>query len=589
MTSCSPGVLRMKRGLITVLFLIAVSACDRVEEPTAPELQPSSLVAQQTQVVQGGDEQLGLISTDRLTLALDVKRGPGLGSPVQITVSGTANLAFAAGQMRITLPELEHAKATGFGRDYRVQIGVPLARAGQWDFGPTNRGRSFTRTTSASIPAAGYYRVIADMEAHPAEVEFGLINNGARVVAWLLVTEGGVTVTPDFDRSAIPDGMRGGAGPFVAKRRRAREAGFFPSFSSLFSAFKPTPVVDPIYVRTTYFDGTSSVLAPFATLHTELWDAQFEELLSVEVEPAGANAIVELGCPLSFEEYRELEWELTGSQARDLDRHGTGPNLEIGDCGDTISHSVPQQNYSAYMALQDTAIARIDSGLGKVRNVMPFKMLTNGCVRFPVANADCYEPISDRLELRTANFVLSSSRRTWLAAHEYSHALHHKTLGGLPEVSGCSEHVPGAATTYSCALVEGFADYAGTVGSQFNPYVQGNDWETFSCASPAPKDEGCFAALLHDIVDGTSESGDAIDYTGSFAAGTLGACEVKRGSWQAIGGTDDYVWCLEKRVDATVHGIEFSSSAPTDARRSGVGDPSGFNADSVRTTWRSIY
>ena len=64
--------------------------------------------------------------------------------------------------------------------------------------------------------------------------------------------------------------------------------------------------------------------------------------------------------------------------------------------------------------------------------------------------------------------------RAWTAAHEYTHALHDKAMGGLWRTSNCKKHTSIKITSYTCAFQEGFANYGGTVGS----YDDGRDSRT---------------------------------------------------------------------------------------------------------------
>ncbi len=135
-----------------------------------------------------------------------------------------------------------------------------------------------------------------------------------------------------------------------------------------------------------------------------------------------------------------------------------------------------------------------------------------------------YNPLADKITLR-ASFA-RKGLSLYVAAHEYGHALHHKALGGLwwtGDKPGdfwewtCFSHHFSKVTTVRCALLEGFANYAGNIGSDgfyddcfehfgdpTNPVARGCRRE--AAQGQKPKIEGHVAALFMDLTDDDSET-----------------------------------------------------------------------------------
>ena len=68
-----------------------------------------------------------------------------------------------------------------------------------------------------------------------------------------------------------------------------------------------------------------------------------------------------------------------------------------------------------------------------------------------------YSPDEDRIV-----FGDNAYHEGWIVGHEYTHALHHKGMGGLWETENCGYRE--SRESYTCAFAEGLADYGGWVG-----------------------------------------------------------------------------------------------------------------------------
>ena len=177
----------------------------------------------------------------------------------------------------------------------------------------------------------------------------------------------------------------------------------------------------------------------------------------------------------------------------------------------------------------------------------------------------------------------------WVAAHEYAHALHHKALGGMWRAGNCSPHWLDSISSYECALQEGFADYAGTVGS--GGYLE-NYFERLSDRQrdQKPKIEGYVAALFLDLTDDREEEGDHTEYPGLYIAQVFKSCEVKHPSWwkkdwRKRNKVSDIVWCLERLVTPEVHDTVFPDTNAPDTVREKAKEPPDWHWLDIRRTW----
>ncbi|MCE2399160.1 MAG: hypothetical protein J4F34_09075 [Gemmatimonadetes bacterium] len=196
-------------------------------------------------------------------------------------------------------------------------------------------------------------------------------------------------------------------------------------------------------------------------------------------------------------------------------------------------------------------------------------------------------PGVDKITLAWGN--AAGARFPWTVAHEYGHALHHKALGGMWGAGNCDPHSFDVISSYECALQEGFADYAGTVGS--GGYYE-NYFEHFDDLQRdrRPEIEGYVAALFLDLTDDREEEGDYTEYPGLYVAEVFKSCEVKhprwwRGDWRKRNKVSDIVWCLERLVTPGVHALAFPDTNAPDTVREMAGEPPDWHWSDIRLTW----
>ena len=175
--------------------------------------------------------------------------------------------------------------------------------------------------------------------------------------------------------------------------------------------------------------------------------------------------------------------------------------------------------------------------------------------------------------------------KKWTAAHEYAHALHEESLGGIwTAESACYDETQRGVWReigYSCALLEGYADYAAS-SAVYDRRV--GDLETGKSVSGVPgKYEGRVAMLLHDLIDSAGDGGDRTAYDAGDVMDVFRTCSVRVGGWSDRDDTTDFVWCAEGRVNAGVHARHFpGQTAPSQVSAT---LPSGWDAEDIRSTW----
>jgi hypothetical protein len=188
-------------------------------------------------------------------------------------------------------------------------------------------------------------------------------------------------------------------------------------------------------------------------------------------------------------------------------------------------------------------------------------------------------------------------REGFTQAHEYGHALDHKSLGAPKSIFGyCpSPHYIQSSSGLKCALSEGFASYDSYA-------VWGTSiWQTLAWgeANPflppgAPGDtwEAAVGSLLYDLSDEPNEPWDQVSFTGQFVASLLKNCRVGPYVTRS-NGVDHFVHCLEQSVVPQSLGY-FTARVATDPWPTWVlpntAAPSGWSQSALRTLWlKDLY
>ena len=212
---------------------------------------------------------------------------------------------------------------------------------------------------------------------------------------------------------------------------------------------------------------------------------------------------------------------------------------------------------------------------------------------------------------------VEADRFRYVAAHEYGHAMHEKVLGGLFgrwSTPGCRDHRLHLPSSYECALSEGFANYAGNIGSHTAEDPDGFYHDCFEyfgtpdapegrCRDVShrqkPEIEGWVTALFMDLIDDNDNyegfyddaEDDETHYGGYYVAGVFKSCEAKRGSWpdrwKHRSKVYDIVWCLEEYVHKPTHKRVFPDTPVPDTakHKRPPHQPKDWDPFDIRSTW----
>ena len=316
------------------------------------------------------------------------------------------------------------------------------------------------------------------------------------------------------------------------------------------------------------------------------------------------DGIVAFGCPKKYG-----EWRLTAlARAPDTDfvqgREYIGGQWLSGEyngeedlyCGQLVHLDVMYDRYLPWRLL-NLAADTLTRHFGYMRpQRVEWKV-------DPYGDGSYYEPALDEIVFGPG-FWPGDEGFGWVAAHEYGHAYHHKALGGLWPVSSCNPILP---SSYRCALQEGFASYAGVVGS--GGYREDCFEHLGTPEAPAEpswcrdishdrraENEVWVAALFMDLIDDNDDyrDDDWAELSGHFVARVFRSCEVKqerrlrRDSWEQRHDVSDIVWCLEDYIERAYHesdSVFDGIDAPEDVRRHPENNPPGYSREDIRLTW----
>ncbi len=324
---------------------------------------------------------------------------------------------------------------------------------------------------------------------------------------------------------------------------------------------------DQISFHAVYYQRGRRWNAKDTELHFEYRD-QLDEVVRSFTATVPSNGLVSADCPDAYEYLVATlivpnTTETTGRYAV------SGTEVYDTDCGTTRTLLASSYEFLPWLHLNEV-IPIIEDHFDQYRAAMKWEFHYRD-------NYTYYFKDSDKV---TFDYTYYSNK--WVAAHEFSHGLHHKEMGGITGTDDCRDHQISQPSSYQCAFSEGFADYAGSVG-----IGRASDWESRHYTKSGYDEaeiEGNVAALFHDLVDGAKDGNDDTSYPADFIADVFETCWAggsKRND------TTDFVWCLENRVNSTVHDTHFprGPSTPSSVTRTAT-NPSDWDAEKIRETWK---
>ena len=388
-------------------------------------------------------------------------------APIDVAVTYTARFATSQADLRLTLPEIEFARRSGWTETYKTTLERKIPAVVEFS-GALAAGATETQTTVLEIPAPGVYRVHASArvaDLHP-EGASGRVARTTHEYLWLFVHDDGGRVLQDFDPALIPPGFRRQPGP--ARRLNATPPPSRPGKDGAAGLASASATGEcgsrELCFQVQYYDldFDSQQRLPDIPYELDLENLAGSSLAS-HTGRAGDGGTFTIPCPggagtafLGRGQLRLSDDKLIISPQPDL-------GFLAGDdlCGQTIDLHVPGAEARTWINAQ-AAIEKSRS-LFPARTavtvlVNPSRSLTggvNGC--WYLVNADVITVVDGRsgrlgcLWERWGSFVF---------AHEYGHALHHQSLGGLhPIDADCAVHYAYTEESMVCAYQEGWADY----------------------------------------------------------------------------------------------------------------------------------
>lgn len=552
----------MKAYMRIALAAIVVAAAACTDDPVAPKVEhtdepaPAIMAAQQQPVDDVTDHFRA-----RLDIEFEVDGELSPGTPITVHIEGTAVEDITSAEVSVALPTF-HIIENG------VDPGGKAPAVKSWTVGKLERGQMWKQSVQIDpIKEKGYYQITVAVTAI-GEDKIPHVFDEVLHQRWMFVVDGGGFLTRVFDKDVFPDRIVPQPGPFEAKitgtagdvngdEVAARMAG---SSSTI-----------RIYAWTQNRYG-NAIAMEGAEIRAEYIERG--QWVTTIVRTVPSNGWVTLPCPGYAEQH--ISGRIKNPTTAEINGGHQLAYFQVrySSCSGVKSVEGSKHLYLPWSYLDDS-IWRIEDHFGYDRSRVTFV--------YEDFDEDDDDPPSTVYKKSKDKIIYRNYYEIpWVSAHEFAHALHHEELGGIWDTSNCNPHYVEEASSYTCALSEGFADYAANVGSPDNrPW---GSWEDAYWPAPYHRGngevEGNVAALFHDLIDDENESGDETELDPNDVATVFRTCRNSRGR---INDVADFVWCLENRVDSDVHEIRFPGlsvpSSPSSVR------PSGWDADDIRSTW----
>lgn len=562
--------MRPNRTLLAMLAALVAGCSDMELEPTMEPPAEAAETIPETEEAHGPDIVHPVRGRIELTISTT---GPLLpGEDVKLTVHGVAEEPIDGGEVALTLPTralMDHDGGTALPE---------LPVVARWDLPSMAVGETWSASHTIPGEAEGYYRVLVNAYTHGPDGGPWLFDDVFRS-AWLYVHETDGRLTRFFEEAVFPEGVHPVAGPADQEGATHSRTDTTPELHS-----------DSVYLHVVYSISQREGFKP--AVGARIWAALKKER---GYEDRGWKTVPEDGI-VAFKCTREYaEYVLGGGEAPVTAlvqgrKEITSWTAYKRHCGKLKRIEVKPHRYYPWRVL-NLAADTISQHFGYTRKM----------VKWNLGSEAKYVRQYDKISLVWGN--VDKDRFLWVVAHEYAHAYHHKALGGLFgrwSTPGCKNHSLTQVSSYECALSEGFADYAGNVGSVTSGDPDGYYGDCFEhwgtpdaewkwCRNVThdskPKIEGWVAALFTDLIDDTEEEGDYTEYPARYIAEVFKTCEVKKGGWDERSNVSDIVWCLERNIDVALHEEVFPGVETPKKVREGATEPDNWRFHHIRFTW----
>ncbi len=510
----------------------------------------------------------------RIELTISATGSLQPGTDVELTVAGVAREAVDGGEVVLTLPTRALMDHVGTGSP-------ELPAVASWELPSMAKGDTWSGSHTVAGEEAGWYRVMANAYTDGPDGGPWLFDD-VLDEAWMVVDGTGGRLARVLDDSVPPV-----AGPAAGWPGRPSEC--------LTPCWHP----DTVYLHVVYSISEREGFKP--AVESQVW-ARWKRASGGKGYRARyivpEDGIVALDCRKAknrsfWGDVEAPETDLV--QGRDdIARWETNAS----HCGTLVEVEVLAHRYYPWHLL-NLAADTLQKHFGHTRGRINWKL------RFD--KGPSYYKWAPFYEKITLNWIVSPSPSFfWTVAHEYGHALHSKALGGMWGTDKCGEEdrvSMFSATSYTCAFSEGFADYAGVVGS--GGYLEtcfeylGTPKGCSASHDRKPEIEAWVAALFMDLIDDNDNyegldddaEDDLTHYSGYYVAGVFRSCEAKRGSWpdrwKDRSRVYDFVWCLEEYVHKPTHKRVFPDEPVPDTakHKRPPEQPDNWFWGDIRSTW----
>ena len=559
---------------IALALLLLLVACENLADPVAVAPTLEEAVALDDSELRFDGETVDPIVdlfTPRLLVNIVAETGLSPKSEIVLRLEAVAAAPIASGQVSALLPTQRPASGSK----------IPLVAS--WTLPVMATGDTWKqRLVVGSVEDEGVYQAVIDVFTQGDDTEFGPYLDNTATHGWMYVKSRGGSLMSVFDDSQIVGNFAPQPGPFRARGHiAALPAGDGASLpvGDESAANWSTDGDNVVTVEVVYYDSLEYHAAEGAKINGVMVSTNDEDIDDEDETETYDRTVPEDGyvtfpCPSS-------NHYLAGGVNVPVTEEVTGATLRSyweatsADCGDTIRVAATTNNYLPWKHLND-AIPLIDDDFGYDRSRVDFVII-------PGKTGASFHSRLDQIWLGNAY------RYAWVSAHEYVHALQHESLGGLlPDPPNCSPHYVEQESSYECAFEEGLADYGANIGTDEEDWLFG-DWEDFDRgADDVTKGmvEGYVAAFFWDLTDDTSEEGDETEYDGSYVMEVYETCKAARPLVLVDrNNVTDFVWCLENRINKSVHDANFPGMGAPSRVSESADEPDEWDAQDIRTTW----
>ncbi len=556
--------------------ILVIAACHdsptKLDDAAFDELEVPTRTMHDANEQEGAGESIDP-TTHRVVFTFTADGAVSPGVSVTLLIEGVAMEAVTGGEVVVTQPTKAAMDHAGSDDELYFPIGVKPPVVARWQLPQMAAGDRWSQSVTLAAMDKGYYQIALNADTYgPSSAPVAYMADDVYRQVWMFVSDHGSAITPYFDETVFPAGTRAAPGP-IQTLAVGRDVGTSAADSAAMASNSRW-----IYTEVSYYAGSDDGYQPAAGV--EITGAIYTDgrrgAASTYTVPG--NGLIRWTCPQGSNKY--LGGKVV-AQATDYVKKAKRTfvlwwSSRSSECGDTISVIGRRDVYMPWNHLNEAA-ELITSHFGHSRTPVPWEVDHDR-----TTSSYWYTPISEGITLGSLSYD-----EPWVAAHEYTHALHHKGMGGSWSASNCSTHYFHSVSSYKCAFKEGLADYGGNIGAPGDDYApEWEDWDDGDSGTKG-KIEGYVAAMFHDLIDGGTETGDDTEYDGDYVMTVFASCKTggQRSSLKIRDDVSDFVWCLENRVDEDEHDDHFPGILAPRRVREAATEPDDWDADDIRATW----